>query len=81
MAAETLEILDLDGVNRALTRIAHEILEKNQGVEDLLLVGIRTGGAHLASQLQQKISQIEGADVALGIIDIGMIWNLAVICP
>ncbi|MEE4253140.1 MAG: bifunctional pyr operon transcriptional regulator/uracil phosphoribosyltransferase PyrR [Desulfuromusa sp.] len=72
MAAEMLEILDLDGVNRALTRIAHEILEKNQGVEDLLLVGIRTGGALLAAQLQQRISEIEGAEVALGIIDVTM---------
>jgi len=72
MAAETLEILDLDGVNRALTRIAHEILEKNQGVKDLLLVGIRTGGAHLAAQLQQRISQIEGTDVAMGVIDVTM---------
>ena len=72
MAAETIEILDLDGVNRALTRIAHEILEKNAGVEDLLLIGIRTGGAYLATQLQQKINEIEGATVSLGIIDVTM---------
>lgn len=72
MAAEMLEILDLDGVNRALTRIAHEILEKNQGVENLLLVGIRTGGALIAAQLQQRISEIEGTNVALGIIDVTM---------
>lgn len=72
MAAESLEILDLDGVNRALTRIAHEILEKNQGVEDLLLIGIRTGGAHLAAQLQQRITEIEGTEVPLGVIDVTM---------
>ncbi len=72
MAAETIEILDLDGVNRALTRIAHEILEKNAGVDDLLLIGIRTGGAYLATQLQQKINGIEGKDVSLGIIDVTM---------
>jgi pyrimidine operon attenuation protein/uracil phosphoribosyltransferase len=72
MAEETIEILDLSGVNRALTRIAHEILEKNKGVEDLVLIGIHTGGAYLASELQRKISEIEGADVPLGHIDISM---------
>lgn len=71
MAAEVIEILDSDGVNRALTRIAHEILEHNKGVENLVLIGIRTGGAYLAAQLQQKISEIEG-DVPLGIIDVTM---------
>jgi pyrimidine operon attenuation protein/uracil phosphoribosyltransferase len=71
MAAEVIEILDSDGVNRALTRIAHEILEHNKGVEDLVLIGIRTGGAYLAAQLQKKISEIEG-DVQLGIIDVTM---------
>ena len=62
MAAEKIEILDIEGINRALTRIAHEILEKNKGVENLVLVGIRTGGDYLAAQLQQKISEIEGSD-------------------
>ena len=72
MAAETIEILDSDGVNRALTRIAHEILEKNKGVEDLVLIGIRTGGALLAMQLQKKISEIEGRDIPFGTIDVTM---------
>ena len=72
MSTETIEILDLEGVNRALTRIAHEILEKNAGTEDLLLIGIRTGGSYLATQLQEKIKEIEGKDVALGIIDVTM---------
>ncbi|SEA48104.1 pyrimidine operon attenuation protein / uracil phosphoribosyltransferase [Desulfuromusa kysingii] len=72
MAEKILEILDLDGVNRALTRIAHEILEKNQGVDDLLLIGIRTGGAYLATQLQKRISEIEGTEPPLGIIDVTM---------
>ncbi|MEA3545107.1 MAG: bifunctional pyr operon transcriptional regulator/uracil phosphoribosyltransferase PyrR [Thermodesulfobacteriota bacterium] len=72
MAAEIIEILDLAGVNRALTRIAHEILEKNAGVDDLLLIGIRTGGSHLATQLQQKIAEIEGNAVSTGIIDVTM---------
>ena len=72
MAAEKIEILDSEGINRALTRIAHEILEKNKGVENLVLVGIRTGGDYLAAQLQQKISEIEGLIVPLGTIDITM---------
>lgn len=72
MAAETIEILDQEGVDRALTRIAHEILEKNKGTGDLLLIGIRTGGAHLAAQLQQRIRQIEGVEVPLGLIDVTM---------
>ncbi len=71
MAAEMIEILDSDGVNRALTRIAHEILEHNKGLEDLVLIGIRTGGAYLAAQLQKKIAEIEG-EVPLGIIDVTM---------
>jgi len=72
MATEKIEILDSDGISRALTRIAHEILEKNKGVENLVLVGIRTGGAYLAAQLQQKISEIEGQLVPLGSIDVTM---------
>lgn len=72
MAAEKIEILDKEGISRALTRIAHEILEKNKGVENLVLVGIRTGGDYLAAQLQQKITEIEGKVVPLGIIDVTM---------
>ncbi|MCK4622418.1 MAG: bifunctional pyr operon transcriptional regulator/uracil phosphoribosyltransferase PyrR [Desulfuromonadales bacterium] len=72
MAAEKIEILDCEGIDRALTRIAHEILEKNKGVKNLALIGIRTGGDYLASQLQQKISEIEGQLVPLGLIDVTM---------
>jgi pyrimidine operon attenuation protein/uracil phosphoribosyltransferase len=72
MATDTTEILDSASVQRALTRIAHEILEHNKGTENLVLIGIRTGGNHLAAQLQQKISEIEGIKVPLGTIDITM---------
>jgi pyrimidine operon attenuation protein/uracil phosphoribosyltransferase len=85
MAEEVIEILDSDGINRAMTRIAHEILEKNKGVDDLVIVGIRTGGAYLAQELQRKISQIEGTEVPIGNIDtsmyrddIGLLSNLSV---
>ncbi len=72
MAAETIEILDSQGISRAVTRIAHEILEKNKGVEDLVLIGIRTGGAHLAIVLQEKLAEIESSEIPLGLIDVTM---------
>ena len=46
--------MDKDGIDRCLTRIAYEILEKNKGMENLVLVGIRTGGVYLAQRLQKK---------------------------
>ncbi|HWI40681.1 MAG TPA: bifunctional pyr operon transcriptional regulator/uracil phosphoribosyltransferase PyrR [Verrucomicrobiae bacterium] len=63
-------ILDGSGVARALTRIAHEILERNKGVHDLVLVGIRTGGVHLAHQLARRLEEIEGEKVPVGVVDI-----------
>ena len=65
-------ILDKAGINRAITRIAHEILEYNKGGENLALIGIRTGGDHLAALLQTRINEIEGLDVPLGTVDITM---------
>jgi len=72
MASELTEILDCSSVQRAITRIAHEILEHNKGTENLVLIGIRTGGDYLAAQLQKKIAEIEGVNVPLGTIDITM---------
>lgn len=63
-------VMDNDGIDRCLTRIAYEILEKNKGIENLALVGIRTGGVYLAERLQKKISAIEGGKIPLGILDI-----------
>jgi len=63
-------VMDTDGIDRSLTRIAYEILEKNKGVEDLCIIGIRTGGVYLANRLKKKISRIEGVDVPIGILDI-----------
>jgi len=63
-------VLDRAAMNRALTRMAHEILEKNKGAEDLILVGIKTRGAPLAKRLQQKIKQIENITVPIGELDI-----------
>jgi pyrimidine operon attenuation protein/uracil phosphoribosyltransferase len=63
-------VMDADGIDRSLTRIAYELLEKNKGVEDTVLVGIQTGGVFLAERLKQKINRIEGADVPTGLLDI-----------
>jgi pyrimidine operon attenuation protein / uracil phosphoribosyltransferase len=67
---ESTIILDGIGVKRALTRIAHEILEKNKGVRELVLVGIRTGGVYLAHELALRLEEIEGEKVQVGAVDI-----------
>ena len=63
-------VMDAEGIDRSLTRIASEILEKNKGGEELVLVGIRTGGVFLAERLKRKISGIEGKEIPFGILDI-----------
>ena len=63
-------VMDAAGMDRAVTRIAHEILEATQGPEGMVLIGVRTGGVFLAQRLQEKIRKIEGVEVPLGIIDI-----------
>ena len=67
---EATVILDGVGVKRALTRIAHEILERNKGIAELVLVGIRTGGIHLAHELSSLLEEIEGGSVPVGSVDI-----------
>jgi pyrimidine operon attenuation protein/uracil phosphoribosyltransferase len=67
---DTTIILDGTGIKRALTRIAHEILERNKGVDGLVLVGIRTGGIHLAEELASRLHEIEGEKVPVGSVDI-----------
>ncbi|GEN86570.1 bifunctional pyr operon transcriptional regulator/uracil phosphoribosyltransferase PyrR [Oceanobacillus sp. FSL W8-0428] len=66
------EILDAAAINRALTRMSHEILEKNKGGENLVLIGIKTRGVPLAKIIQEKIKQIESIDVPFGELDITM---------
>ena len=71
MRARDKEIaMDEETLERALTRITHEILERNQGVKDLVLIGIRTGGVYVAERIRDKIEQIERVQVPSGIIDI-----------
>ena len=70
MGTDSTVILDGAGAKRALTRIAHEILERNKGVADLVLVGIRTGGVHLAHELARRLEEIEGEKAPVGAVDI-----------
>lgn len=63
-------IMEAGDIARALSRIAHEILERNKGVRNLGLVGIRTGGVHLAHRLAKRIQGIEGVQVPIGELDI-----------
>lgn len=63
-------VMDADGIERSLTRIAHQILEKNKGANNIVVVGIVTRGDSLAKRLVDKIEVIEGARVPLGRLDI-----------
>ncbi len=67
---EKAQVLDDAALDRALTRIAHEILEKNGGAADLAFVGLRTRGVTLAQRLAAKIARIDGAAVPVGTLDI-----------
>lgn len=63
-------IMDSDGIRRAISRISHEIVEKNKGTRDIVLIGIRTRGVPLAERIRDKISEIENIDLPLGLLDI-----------
>jgi pyrimidine operon attenuation protein/uracil phosphoribosyltransferase len=63
-------IMDEQAIRRGLIRIAHEIIENNKGVENLVLVGIRTRGVPLAERLATEIKRIEGVSLPVGILDI-----------
>lgn len=67
---EKAVILDKASIERTLSRITHEILERNKGIEDLVFIGIRTGGVHLARRLAKKVGEIEKKEVPVGILDI-----------
>lgn len=63
-------VMDADGIERSLTRIACEILEENKGIEDLVVVGIQTGGVFLAKRICEIIARSEETELPLGILDI-----------
>jgi pyrimidine operon attenuation protein/uracil phosphoribosyltransferase len=63
-------VMDADRIGRTLTRIAHEIVERNKGVDSLALVGIRTRGVHIARRLARALTEITGDQVPTGALDI-----------
>lgn len=63
-------LLDSDDVQRVIARMAHEIIEKNDRLDDLALIGIRSRGAHLARRIAQKIEALRSAAPTLGVIDV-----------
>jgi pyrimidine operon attenuation protein / uracil phosphoribosyltransferase len=67
---KTNKIMDAEYIRRTVMRIAHEILEKNKGIQNLCLIGIRSRGVILAERINECIAQIEGKKVPLGILDI-----------
>jgi pyrimidine operon attenuation protein / uracil phosphoribosyltransferase len=64
------KIVDTEGFDRILTRISHEILEKNKGSQNLILMGMRTRGEFLARRIQNKLKIFDGADLPLGVLDV-----------
>ncbi len=64
------QVMDGEAIDRALTRIAHEILEANKGADGIALVGIVTRGAVVAERLAARIAEIEGTEVPVGLLDI-----------
>lgn len=70
MVREEVEIMDAATMQRSMTRITHEILEKNGGTENLILVGIRTRGIYLAERIAANIKKFENVDVPVGELDI-----------
>lgn len=64
------EIIDASGMKRALVRMTYEIIERNKGVDDLVIVGIKTRGLFLANQLAANFKRIENVDVPVGALDV-----------
>ncbi|MBI4498809.1 MAG: bifunctional pyr operon transcriptional regulator/uracil phosphoribosyltransferase PyrR [Chloroflexi bacterium] len=65
-------VMSAEDIRRALTRIAHEILERNRGAQDLVLVGVRTRGVYLSRRLATLLTSFEGTPVPSGSLDIGL---------
>ncbi|MDR0879951.1 MAG: bifunctional pyr operon transcriptional regulator/uracil phosphoribosyltransferase PyrR [Clostridioides sp.] len=67
---EKAKLMDEKQVARAITRVSHEIIEKNKGIDDLVLIGVMTRGVPIAERIAKKIEQIEGEKIKTGTIDI-----------
>jgi pyrimidine operon attenuation protein/uracil phosphoribosyltransferase len=66
------QVMDAEDLRRAVTRIAHEIVERNHGLDGVVLVGLQTGGVPLARRLAETLSRIEKADVPVGTVDVAL---------
>ncbi len=66
------QVMDAEDLRRAVTRIAHEIVERNHGLEGVVLIGLQTGGVPLARRLAETLSRIEGVDAPSGSIDVAL---------
>lgn len=64
------KIIDEDGLGRIITRMAHEILEKNKGSQNLVLMGMKTRGEYLAARIFERIKEIEKIELPLGVLDV-----------
>lgn len=65
-------ILDSKGIQRSLTRVSHEIIEKNKGTENIILIGIKRRGYPLAQRIAKAIEEIEGIEIPVGSVDISL---------
>jgi len=65
-----LKVADEDSINRTITRLTHEILEKNKGIYNLVIVGIRTRGEYIAKRVAEKIEKIENVKMQIGVLDV-----------
>jgi pyrimidine operon attenuation protein/uracil phosphoribosyltransferase len=65
-------LLDKKDIDRSITRMSHEIIEKNRGIGSICLVGIQRGGVHIARRLARKLLEIEGTDIPVGTLDIAL---------
>lgn len=67
---EKSQVLDQAGIQRVVTRITHEIVERNKGTDDLVLIGLRSRGVDLARRIARELKLIEGTDVPVGALDV-----------
>ena len=65
-----IEVVDAAAMKRALTRITYEIIERNKGIEDLVLVGIKTRGIYIARRIADRLKQLESVDIPVGEFDL-----------
>jgi len=64
------KIIDEEGLNRTITRLAHEILERNKGSKNIVLIGMRTRGEFIAERIRKKVKEIENLDPNYGVLDV-----------